>query len=321
MGYLRSQRVLFTAVALCALVTAAGCGEESPPRATPSAGDPPGFLLYLVEHEEPACPDPCDDEDPPAGAQTAWIETVRGDGTGLRRVSCVWANPTRCDGEGHIGGHQPRISPSGRFFATSDGPGTVSTDFAHVRVHDLDGRVVDRLRVPGNPKAVSWSPDERYLAVTTDRPHGAPLYLVPRSGGRYRLLRRNGGWLTDWSRKGLLAGALQPLGVFRSDGRMLYRLTRVKSAFDWSPSGHLLAFGCRGQAICAVRYDGRRRRVLTRRCSAGTYSPLAWSPDGRWIACTRSQELVAVRLSDDAVRVIREQRPRDAIYDVDWGGG
>lgn len=319
MGWARNAAVLLaTAIAIVAAVLA-GCDDGSGAQpAPPGDGEPAGLLVYLVDHANPPlCPDPCHDEDPPAGGSKQWLELVPASGGEPRRIGCVWEHPRRCqEGEPPPGRWGPVFSPRGGLIATVDTIDVPSAKPGEVLIHDLDGKVVGRVTAPGNTDAAAWSPDERYLAVATDWPPGDALYMVDRRRNRHRLISRDAG-AVKWSARNLMA--TRTLTVMRPDGRVVHRFGHKNgSVYDWSPSGKTIAFACR-KAICAARYDGKARRVLTRRCHPGTGSLLAWSPDGDWIACSRGGDLVAVRLHDGAVRVIRAGHPDESVYDVDWG--
>jgi hypothetical protein len=110
------------------------------------------------------------------------------------------------------------------------------------------------------------------------------------------------------------------------------RLRRILPAADlprlprWSHDGRRLAYACGATlaALCAVRPDGSRRELLTRRCNM-EFDPgggMAWSPDGRYVACASrlGGDLVTVRLQDDTQKVVR-RRPPSARFlptDITW---
>ncbi len=313
-------RVSVAGLVVAILAAVAACGGDGKAQPAPPPDDvPPGFLVYLVERENPpACSDPCEDDDPPASGSSAWLELAPPDGGERRRVSCVWEDPGECkEGEGSSGRHNPVFSPSGSEFATTETIDVPGPEPGEVLIHDLEGRVVDRVTAPGNTGGVAWSPDGRKLAVATDWPRtwGGALYLISRKSKRRRLLARHAGPV-KWSARNLLA--TQRLVVMRLDGRIVHRFRHEPTAaYDWSPDGKTLAFECK-QGICAARYDGSKRRVLTRRCTGYNWSNVAWSPDGRWIACYRRGNLVAVRLHDGLIRVIRPTPDEEIFWDVDW---
>jgi hypothetical protein len=91
----------------------------------------------------------------------------------------------------------------------------------------------------------------------------------------------------------------------------------------WSYDGSRLAYAC-GGFLCAARADGSNRRLLTRRClmEFDEYGGMAWSPDGRSVACMggRFGDLITVRLDTKDWRIVR-RRPDSADFlpfEVAW---
>ena len=89
------------------------------------------------------------------------------------------------------------------------------------------------------------------------------------------------------------------LSVVRASGGVMRTIVRLRgqhvSSPSWSPDGSTIAYSCGdGYAICAVRADGTRRRIVIapeRNPSIGQiyfWSP-DWSPDSRWIVYAKGQ--------------------------------
>jgi hypothetical protein len=134
----------------------------------------------------------------------------------------------------------------------------------------------------------------------------------------------------SWSAQGLLAfertAGRRGVYVVRPRGgkaRWILPAQDLPRLPRWSYDGRRLAYAC-GNALCAAAPDGSQRRLLTRRCNM-EFDPgggMAWSPDGRWVACTSRAwgHLIAVRVATGERRILR-RRPDSARFlpiDVAW---
>jgi hypothetical protein len=132
----------------------------------------------------------------------------------------------------------------------------------------------------------------------------------------------------SWSSRGLLAWQkLSPrAGIYVSDARgddrrRIVRTAGLASLPHWSYDGRRLAFACEPY-FCEVRRDGSGRRRLDRRCrSEVDIGGMAWSPDGRQVACIgRLGDLITARLGTQRRRIVR-RRPSSALFlpvEVAW---
>jgi dipeptidyl aminopeptidase/acylaminoacyl peptidase len=305
---------------------AAGALAAAPAVAPAAVSAPEGRLAYILEHEgPPQCySPPCTgDDDLEPGEQYEWIETVRADGSDRRALTPTGPASNRgrwCrDGQPRFLG-TPRISPDGRLIARG---------FCHkVLIERLDRHVVQTLRVPGDAVGLAWAPDGRRLAVQTYNSPGDTdrLYVVDRKDGSHRSIADWAGSSVSWSpRYDLIAFWEVPTGhtiVARSNGHVVHRIERGETyGFDLSPLDRRIAYPCK-RGACVERVDGTHRHVLTGRCTHDPLGSVAWSPDGRSLACLGPGGVIAVDLKTDQVRLIRHlSRGETYEYadDLDWG--
>lgn len=96
------------------------------------------------------------------------------------------------------------------------------------------------------------------------------------------------------------------LWVGDPDGRSKVRISRTGRYLSWSPDGSRIAFLTSG-ALMVIDADGKRRRALTKKCGIGYEDEggVAWSPDGREIACrSRAGSLVVLNLVTMTLRKV-----------------
>jgi len=187
--------------------------------------------------------------------------------------------------------------------------------YTEIWTSDRNGRHlrrVVRLRRKAADQPV-WSPSGERIAFSVDpNPPGleqAAIYVTRRDGsGRRRLtggrtVNTSPAWSPDESKiafgKGM-HGGIRWLGVFvmRADGTHQHRLTgnRDDDSPAWSPTGRRLVLS-RGGSLFIVNANGSGARRLTTppppSPSGSEFSDGQpdWSPDGRWIAFVREEQL------------------------------
>jgi len=208
----------------------------------------------------------------------------------------------------------PRFSPNGGRLATVN-DAEVADNYVSIRT--LRGDVVSRLLVREGVSDFAWGPQSDRFAVNDFE----RIRLLERSTGEFRPYRRTGGVDVAWSRQGRLAWTNDPAEDLMVADRKLqvrrYNIRGGASRPDWSPDGRRLAFlsNLRGAAY-VINADGTGRRLLNRRCATTTTSSLAWSPDGRKVACdTAGGDLLSVDVRTRRGKVlVRNIYP----LDIDW---
>jgi Tol biopolymer transport system component len=188
------------------------------------------------------------------------------------------------------------------------------------------GGMVGGISVGSEDTDIAWSPDGKLIAVTA-----GPLY-VKALGGTRRRLTRGHAFSPSWSPDGRLIAYVTAsrLFVVRADGRARRRLGPARGVSgeeaarvgpSWSPDGRLLVHEVDGTMYVVNVRTGMRRRMAPGPRDA---SPL-WSPNGRWIAFTRTYgrkgtpELYLIRPNGTGLR--RLTRTRDGEGWLSWSPG
>lgn len=237
-----------------------------------------------------------------SGTFEAWatrIVTMRPDGAGHRVLPCAARFKGDCFDS------QPDYSNDGRRLVSI----TEAPELAHAVVRTGEGRVLSQYSCDCFNAA--WAPGRRYLAFA--RYHVALLNL--RAGRERGRLRMGTPEHVDWSRQGSLvadsSGISGPFIVREPNGRR--RRIRARGSLpEWAPDGKRFAYVCPAGA-CVVGKNGRGRRVLPRgrACVSGSFDgvgTLAWSPDGRKLACfasgNRYSGVIVINLRTRRIRSI-----------------
>ena len=284
-----------------------------------------GLLAYSVDEGEETCDQCGPDAENITSLGGAWVETVRPDGTHRRRIGCVYRRPRGC----RYG--DPTFSHDGRRLAVNGRQGLV--------VMTPSGKRIARIKNDAWFHSPTWAPGDRKLAFARvlpgeEAPDGttvAGVFLTDLRG-RERLLNRADTFSVSWSRQGRLTwtsptpheGEWPHIWVGNPDGSQATRVARKGDTPDWSPDGRQVAFTCHREArgLCVVSAKGGPVRFITRRCISGfdDYTGIAWSPDGKEIACESTRGgLIAVNLRTRTIRaIVRPGRMRADIEEIDW---
>jgi dipeptidyl aminopeptidase/acylaminoacyl peptidase len=202
----------------------------------------------------------------------------------------------------------PRWSPDGRYLSfTSSRPGPAKGN--QVWLLDRDGGEAFQLtELKGRLQGYEWSPDSKRLAllVGDPDPEAEAAEAAKESGGkpkapkpilidRYKFKQDVQGYL--------LSGRHSYIYLFDIATKKLERLTTGKwdeSSPSWSPDGTRIAFmgnhaadpdrDPSAQVFVAEAKPGSTEKALTDADSRGGRSRPEWSPDGKWIAFTESDE-------------------------------
>ncbi len=243
---------------------------------------------------------------------TSFIEVVRADGSGRRRLAACPTGVT-CRAT------QPAFSPGGTTIVFASGIDR-SNAIGLVRV---DGSLLRRLpQLTDQDVQPAWSPDRAQLVFSGPQ-DGGPLFDIfttPVASPQARRLTLRPG--TDdgepaWSTRGrIVFRRARDLYTMLPNGQALDRLTfRGGADAAWSPHATKLAFE-RGADVYIVGADGRGLRRLTFRGGADP----AWSPDGRLIAFARLESSASGQQSS-IYTVGADGRGLRRVASVPTGGG
>jgi Tol biopolymer transport system component len=258
------------------------------------------------------------------GSMIAYIDSrssiyaSRADGTGLRRLAR----------SGSLG--VAAFSHYGKRLAFADGNG--------IRVVDLDGRVLLRVKSDGLGSAYNWgwSPDGRALVFSTEIDADNERYalVVQPLKGKRRAVVRTGPSLNSsdggvaepkWSPDGHWIayvndednGRRHGLWVVRPNGERLHRVAPDLPSPEWSPDGRWIAYRAyegdkRRDGLWIVRSSGERRHRLAPAAEPVVFS---WSPDGKRLAYSAGSDGAVVGLDG---RELGRLRPGFAPSGLAW---
>lgn len=166
----------------------------------------------------------------------------------------------------------------------------------------------------------SWSPDRRYVVVSSPGPYGSALFVVTLATGVERALTSLHSGVDDiepaWSPDGrqiaftalTRSGTPSAVMVVRADGSNEERLAAGHSP-TWSPDSRQIAFA-NSDFIFRISAAGHVPRRLVHKFPANARpQSLAWSPDGRRIAYAVASHVWWTGVDGHAVHSVRNFAP------------
>jgi YD repeat-containing protein len=170
--------------------------------------------------------------------------------------------------------------------------------------------------------ALAWSPDGEWLAFDTIREPGSHadataggVFVVHRSGRPARRVAPDGVLGATWSPNGRriaahdLRGGISIFDVRTGKRIGDLNVPSSSAAPAWSPRAELVAFD-NGKNLFLIGADGRGlKRLTVSRGAKGWQRGAAWSPDGRRIAFTLSNDGVC-----SAIGVMNADGSRLRVY-------
>lgn len=265
-----------------------GSSTEAPAMASAASRSAPLAYEFL---------DGCTDE----SFCTSHIELIDSNGRHRRRLPCASSRskPRFCTDI------RPAFSWDHKRLATTTGD-RVGAAPAFVWIRTSSGRILDRFPTRIETSGLAWSPHRRQMAVATS----SGVFIHDLGTGRDRSLNRTETDGVSWSRQGRLAWddgrVWGDILIAAAPGRRARRLHVRGDSPKWSPDGRRLLFECL-EGACLANVDGSGRRILSRGCET-TEGGLAWSPDGREVACQgKDGILVVVSVSSRHTRLINRR--------------
>ena len=214
--------------------------------------------------------------------------------------------------------------PSGNYLAVGNGLGAIN-------VYSFDGSILTFVAQAGAPAyAMNWSPDGRYLAVGVPADYGPTPGSIFIFDGTSLTFVANTGEIPCWSPDGRYIASTSggtTLQIHRFDGLALEYITQlgVNDLYflSWSPDGrHLVGGGATGLAdrINVYDFDGTSLQLVTNYTNNVHYAQATdpWSPDGRYVACTRGINDLSIFRFDGNSLILSDSFPDQGLGQTVW---
>ncbi|MDD8021437.1 MAG: hypothetical protein PHU81_09755 [Acidobacteriota bacterium] len=213
----------------------------------------------------------------------------------------------------------PAWSPDGKKVAFSFSrmkplPGEEDDLLCIFNIGEKSLKVISKLD-DGNP---SWSPDSQQIVFDSGRTGRSEIYKINADGSNLIQMTTTGAGGPVWSPDGGKISYMTTTGIWvmNSDGTNARQITyqRWDGQSSWSPDGLRIAYASEQNGkmnVWVINADGSNPIRITQKGGALT----AWSPDGKWIAFYREEQIWLVSPDGQKEVHLRTDFP---VYKASW---
>ena len=231
--------------------------------------------------------------------------------------------------------HGSKWSPSGRFLAV---PGNGNAQ--EVRLFEFDGSALHLISLVSSmgdaPNAISWSPDERYIAVGLSTGAGDEVKILEFDTVSLSIVAtRNlgSGNVNDlsWSPDGKFIATAEnaeaggELDVLQFDGSTITSILGMEFgvntlSVDWSPDSRFLAVGLAGgDELRVFSFDDLTLDLVDSVNTGDSVNSVSWSPNQCYLATGDSDNDVKVYSFDGSTLTLLDTQAGDSVVNsVSW---